>query len=67
MGKKKIRKELDETIKIICKKAKAGEGMTEQQKGTISALVSLISARALLNYESDSFEDLSPIKDERTA
>lgn len=40
--------------------------MTEQQKETIKALASLVLAKAILDYESDSFEDLSPIKDERT-
>ena len=69
MEKKKVRKELDEVIKVICKKIKDGNGMTEQQKETIKALASLVLAKAILDfldYESDSFEDLSPIKDERT-
>ncbi|MBD5550446.1 MAG: hypothetical protein HDQ96_04615 [Lachnospiraceae bacterium] len=56
--RKKVRKEIDEVIKVTCKKIKDGNGMTEQQKETIKALASLVSARALLNYEFESSEEI---------
>ena len=49
MGKKKIKKELENTIKVVSEKIRGNEISTENRAETMKALASLVESRALLN------------------
>ncbi len=49
MGKKKIKKELEKTIKVVSEKIRGNEISTENRAETMKALASLVESRALLN------------------
>ena len=60
---KKLQKELDEAIEIICEQIKDKKSMTGQEIDTVNALARLVSARALVGYVSKVCADPSPVSD----